>query len=174
VGATSKLSDVIATISNIGPPLDLLAPGLAIVSSVPGGTFASASGTSMATPHVAGAFAVLRQADPSASVGTLASALASTGVPLSRNGQVFPRLQVDDAVRALAPSACFEGLDNDGDGRIDVDGDGGVPDPDCTSGFDTTEAGLGTGCGVGPELALLLPLLAGLRRATRAWRSGRA
>ena len=63
-----------------------------------------------------------------------------------------------------------------------MDGDGGAPDPDCASGFDTTEQPvIGGGCGIGPELALLLPLLAGLRatrlarlRATRRARSAGA
>lgn len=38
------------------------------MSSVPGGGFAVFSGTSMATPHVAGAWAVIKQKDPGASV----------------------------------------------------------------------------------------------------------
>jgi subtilisin family serine protease len=169
VAATSKLSDAIGSISNTGEPLDLLAPGLGIVSSLPGGGYGNGSGTSMATPHVAGAFAVLRQADPAASVSDLADALESTGVPVSRSGLVRPRIQVDDAIRARAPAQCFDGLDNDGDGRVDVDGDGGTPDPHCTDGFDDLEQLVvtGTGCGIGPELALVLPLLAGLRRRNR-------
>jgi subtilisin family serine protease len=168
VGATGDTWDGIWSGSNSGPPLDLLAPGISITSSVLGGAYASHGGTSMASPHVAGAFAVLHQADPTASVSTLKLALESTGVPVTddRNGLVRPRIQVDDAVRSRAPAACFDGLDNDGDGRVDVDGNGGTPDPDCVDGFDTTEnpPPPPSGCGIGSELALLLPLLTALRQ----------
>jgi len=165
VGATIDTGEAVWNKSNSGPPLDLFAPGTNITSSVPVFLgYASKTGTSMATPHVAGAFAVLRQADAAASVATLKLALESTGLPITdtRNGLVRPRIRVDDAVRSRAPAACFDGLDNDGDGRIDVDGDGGTPDPDCANGFDSSEISEGTltSCGLGPELAFVLLLLA--------------
>jgi subtilisin family serine protease len=171
VGATLDTLDVVWVNSNSGPPLDLLAPGYLITSSVPGGGFSTKTGTSMATPHVAGAFAALRQADAAASLATLRLALESTGLPVTdtRNNLVRPRIQVDDAIRSRAPAACFDGLDNDGDGRIDVDGDGGTPDPHCSDGFDPSEDQPAS-CGLGPELAFLLPLLGALgrRRSRRA------
>jgi subtilisin family serine protease len=166
VGASADSGDVVWIKSNSGPPLDLMAPGINITASTPGGYYGTHTGTSMAAPYVAGAIAVLRQADPGISVAEAKLALKDTGVPLtdSRNGLVRPRLQLDDAVRSRAPAACFDGLDNDSDGAVDVDGDGGTPDPHCTSGFDDTEQPP-TSCGIGPELALLLPLLGAFRRS---------
>jgi subtilisin family serine protease len=167
-GASLDTGDTVWVKSNSGPPLDLLAPGTNIRSALPGGGFASRNGTSMATPHVTGAFAALRQADPAASVSTLLAALEESGVPIidNRNTLVRPRIQVDDAVRSRAPAACFDGLDNDLDGAVDVDGDGGTPDPHCVDGFDASEDAPSS-CGLGPELALVFGLLSALRQRSR-------
>lgn len=73
--------DDIPSYSNIAPFVSLLAPGSLISSSVPGiDTFASWHGTSMATPHVAGAWAVMKQLDPSATVSSILTTLQNTGV----------------------------------------------------------------------------------------------
>src|SRR5437667_7962770 len=104
VGATTK-DDRIADFSNVAPFLSLLAPGDEIISSYPGGQFAVASGTSMAAPHVAGAWAILKQAVPAASVDEILLALASTGLTITDTragtGTAKPRIQVDLALTAL-------------------------------------------------------------------------
>src|SRR6185369_9493280 len=83
--------------------LNLLAPGRWINSSVPGGGFQILQGTSMATPHVAGAWAVLKSKAPSATVDQVLQALTSTGLPVtdSRNGITKPRIRVDAALNAI-------------------------------------------------------------------------
>ena len=104
VGATSK-DDQVAEFSNVAPFLSLLAPGADIISSFPGGDFAIASGTSMAAPHVTGAWAVLKQAAPGASVDEVLQALGDTGIMITDiragTGTTRPRIQVDLALSAL-------------------------------------------------------------------------
>ncbi|MGW8361654.1 S8 family serine peptidase [Streptomyces wedmorensis] len=96
VGSTTD-DDQLSEFTNRGPLLDLLAPGTGIVSSVPGGGFASKDGTSMAAPHVTGALAVLRQSFPEKSVTELEALLLESGEALTYTGAVTPRIQLDAA-----------------------------------------------------------------------------
>ncbi len=99
-------ADQVSGFSNTNQYLSLLAPGETIYSSVPSG-FMNLSGTSMAAPHVAGAWALMKSKRPSASVTDILSALATTGTPITDpgNGLVFPRINVDRALASL-PSEC--------------------------------------------------------------------
>ncbi|MEM9608136.1 MAG: S8 family serine peptidase [Actinomycetota bacterium] len=106
----------VARSSNSASTLDLLAPGGSILSSVPGGGFDVLSGTSMAAPHVAGAFALLRQQFPNRTVGDLLAALQTTGTPTPDpgNGQFHPLINLPAAVQALDGGAATpSGVPND-------------------------------------------------------------
>ena len=92
----SNLSDAKASYSNFGSCLDLFAPGTNITSAFFTSDVATTtlSGTSMASPHVAGAAAVYLEAHPAASPADVAQALksnATTGV-LSGLGTGSPDL----------------------------------------------------------------------------------
>lgn len=110
VGATevngSGQESVLAQ-SNSAPFIHLLAPGASVTSSVPGGGFETWSGTSIAAPHVSGAWALLRQRLPSAGIQSVLQSLVDTGVRVTdgRNGITKPRIRVDQALIALSQRA---------------------------------------------------------------------
>jgi hypothetical protein len=113
----------------------------------------------MATPHVAGAIAALREAVPIATVDELENALALSGVPIldGRNGYTFPRIRLPEAVALLAstatgvPAAAAPGGGGSGAAVASAAGGGG-----------------GSSCGlVGLEPFAVLAGLHGLRRIRR-------
>lgn len=93
VGATNRL-DSRAEFSNYGSTLDLFAPGVSIPSAWIGGDLmiATASGTSMAAPHVAGVVALYLQHHQSASPAMVRSVLVGTSTigVVSDPGQESP------------------------------------------------------------------------------------
>ena len=73
--AASNNVDGWATYSNTGTCVDLFAPGHQIVSSIPGNSYATKSGTSMATPHVSGVAALYLEQQPSSTPAEVSGAI---------------------------------------------------------------------------------------------------
>ncbi|MBM9605769.1 S8 family peptidase [Desulfopila inferna] len=104
VGASDK-NDIEALYNNYHPTLqEFFAPGSAILSAtaVNNSSYAVWSGTSMATPHVTGAFALFRGAFPAAGVTTIEQTLKKTGKSLRGlcpGATAIPRINVDLAIQ---------------------------------------------------------------------------
>jgi len=110
VGSTNN-ADQVSSFTNSASFLSLLAPGESVTSSVPGGGTSVGSGTSFAAPAVTGAWAILKQKNPSATVSTILSALRTTGQSITDpgNGLSFPRIKVDSALESLSCSPTLSG-----------------------------------------------------------------
>jgi subtilisin family serine protease len=105
-------SGAIADFAQRGTLLDFLAPGVNIVmpdiTSTDGGTVTE-DGTSFASPYTAGAAALIKDADPSASPGDIGSILMSSGTEVrdgtstsgDTTGLLFPRLNIDAALKLV-------------------------------------------------------------------------
>jgi subtilisin family serine protease len=125
----SPTPDRVASFSSGGPTPyslqfkpDVTAPGVQVLSSVPAraGLWVQFSGTSMATPHVAGGAALLRQRHPSWTVAQIKSALVLTGVPVRRGRVEVPAtregggridlVRADDPLVFAEPSSLAFGL----------------------------------------------------------------
>ena len=106
VGATDS-SNNLAGFSNFGPELDLVAPGVSIYSTNPGGSYGYLSGTSMAAPFVSGLAAILRGI-PGNSAGTVRSIMESTALDLGPAGwdsfYGSGLIQMDAAIQLALPN----------------------------------------------------------------------
>ena len=114
VGATTD-DDTKSSFSDIGPCLELFAPGSDIVSAWTGSPTANStqSGTSMAAPHVAGALAVLWTDHPTLSAAQAQELLLATAVPdqLTGIGEGSPNLllHITPAIVTLEGPAAASG-----------------------------------------------------------------
>ncbi len=98
VASTSDL-DTRSSFSNYGSDVWVAAPGEAIVSTYPYGTYSASWGTSFSAPFVSGTAALLVQVSPKVNQQTAASAIANA-VPLSSSGMGYGELDVYQAVEA--------------------------------------------------------------------------
>jgi subtilisin family serine protease/fibronectin type 3 domain-containing protein len=76
---TINCDDELASFSNYGDVVDVAAPGVGVYSTWTGGGYQSISGTSMASPHVAGVAALVRSASPGLSPAQVQALIERTG-----------------------------------------------------------------------------------------------
>lgn len=115
---TSTFADKVTCFSNSASFLTLLAPGSVISAAE-----ISMSGTSQATPHVAGAAAVLRAVYPDDSVSQLVTRLQQgTNVTDTRNNIVTPRLNLATAIGNINDYTLVTNITPAGTGQITPSG----------------------------------------------------
>jgi subtilisin family serine protease len=100
-------ADQITCFSNTNTTLDLLAPGAPITSDGLSGGRSTYYGTSQATPHAAGAAAVLLAINPTLTPNDVEHILENSGKPIldPRTGTFFPRIDLAAAVQAVPKPA---------------------------------------------------------------------
>lgn len=106
-------ADEVSSFSNSANFLSLLAPGQIIYSAAVDGGYTYKSGTSMAAPHVAGAWALLKQQKNDITVDEALARLQSTGVEItdSKSSVTTARIQVDRALANDPPTLAVEVMD---------------------------------------------------------------
>jgi subtilisin len=97
--------DTFASFSNYGAPVDVVAPGVGILSTYSDGQYAQLSGTSMAAPHVTGGIALYESSHPGATPAQVKAALDASGTKpssgCSGEGQGYFTGNPDGANRPL-------------------------------------------------------------------------
>lgn len=156
-GATTSSDSRDTLYSNYGPCVDVFAPGTAITSAWNTSDTATntASGTSMASPHVAGVAALYLQGHPAATPSAVASAIVSTATPnvLSNVGTGSPNLLLYSGLTppgggggrvpsCADPTQTFTGW---------LSGTGTTEYLPSTGGYTSTTSGTHLGCLAGPS-----------------------
>ena len=107
--ANTTSSDELSSTSHYGATsVDIAAPGTVIYSTIPTSSYGTMSGTSMATPMVASAVAVMRAVNPNILAKEIKETLCSSSDKLSAlTGKVISggRLNAYNAVKAIMPTA---------------------------------------------------------------------
>jgi len=104
VGAIDQ-GDGRASFSNYGPSVPLAAPGVSILSTDYVGTYTTVSGTSPATPHVAGVAALLRSTPYGSTNQSIVNRLFQTADPIVGTGSIWGYGRVN-AAAAVGPASC--------------------------------------------------------------------
>ncbi len=97
VGASTQ-NDGKASFSNYGDTVDISAPGVNILSTIPGASYKVMQGTSMAAPHVAGAAALLLSVNSGLTSAEVESCLVSNADGTSSSSSIGPRLNIANAI----------------------------------------------------------------------------
>ncbi|HEY9725652.1 MAG TPA: S8 family serine peptidase [Chroococcales cyanobacterium] len=122
--AATDSNDQLASFSNYGATsVDVAAPGVNIYSTIPGGGYASYSGTSMATPHVTGVASLIWAQDPTLTAQEVKERILATADPIAAlQGKTLTggRLNAYNALTNTEPApgeihgSLWNDLDSDG------------------------------------------------------------
>ncbi len=101
--AASASNDRRASFSSTGPAVELIAPGVSVLSTIPDNKYGTKSGTSMASPHAAGVAALAWAVNPSLTNVEIREVLQQTAedLGLSANHQGYGLVRADLAVAAV-------------------------------------------------------------------------
>ncbi len=104
---------------------EISAPGVNVRSAFPGGGYSGSSGTSMASPHVNGVVALMRQANPNLGVNQIKQIIYDTAFDLGSSGKDNAYgYGMIDAYEAVQQALMQGGLEGD----VDMDGDVDIRD----------------------------------------------
>jgi hypothetical protein len=118
---TENQDDSCACFSNFGSGVDIMAPGTKIKSTYRNGGTATLHGTSMSSPHVAGAAAIYLADNPGASPATVKAALIASGDPAPCDTPSgYCTDDPDNIHEPMVLLAPFPAPDGDGDGIPDA------------------------------------------------------